>query len=102
LLKDLKEENALKLVRPVYRNVDVARENAFTYSDLIFVFFHEGSSMADIKKSLKKNKLNLVQGIEEDFSNDTYFGYQWHYFTINCPLAWDVTHGSSSVDIAIH
>jgi len=55
LLKNLKEENALKLVRPVYRNVDVAGENVFTYSDLIFVFFHEGSSMADIEKALKKN-----------------------------------------------
>lgn len=190
LLLDLKEEKALKLAHSVYRNIDIARENVFTYSDLIFVFFNENSSMANIEEAIRKNDLTLVPGMEEDFEefkakskafrqqlekdlaeaedareiarlltlkeeseknnygdiktfrlkdpkkqdafavcaelealdevvhaypnsislandllvtypNDPYFGYQWHYFTINCPLAWDLTHGSSTVDIAI-
>jgi len=190
LLKNLKQEKAIKLAHSVYRNIDVARENVFTYSDLIFVFFNESSSMADIEEAIRKNSLTLVPGIEEDFEefkakskafrqqlekdlakaedaweikrllilqeeaeknnygdiktfrlkdpkkqdafavcaelealeevvhaypnslslandllvtypNDTYFGYQSHYLTINCHLGWDVTHGSSFVDIAI-
>jgi serine protease len=29
--------------------------------------------------------------------DDTYYGYQWHYSTINLPQAWDITTGTPAV-----
>jgi len=67
LLKNLKGEKALKPAHSVYRNIDVARENLFTYSDLIFVFFNASSSKANIEEAIRKNNLTLVPGMENDF-----------------------------------
>lgn len=33
--------------------------------------------------------------------NDPAFAFQWHYFAINLPQAWDVTVGDSSVVVAV-
>jgi serine protease len=33
--------------------------------------------------------------------NDTHFGLQWHYPLINLPAAWDLTTGSTSVEVAV-
>ncbi|MBM4202623.1 MAG: PKD domain-containing protein [Gammaproteobacteria bacterium] len=33
--------------------------------------------------------------------NDQFYNLQWHYRTINLPLAWDVTTGSSEVIVAV-
>lgn len=33
--------------------------------------------------------------------NDTYFSNQWHLAQIEAPAAWDITHGSSDVIVAI-
>ena len=33
--------------------------------------------------------------------DDTYYSYQWHYPMINLPSAWDITTGSSDVEVAV-
>lgn len=33
--------------------------------------------------------------------NDPFFGLQWHYPLINLPAAWDLTTGSTSVEVAV-
>ena len=33
--------------------------------------------------------------------NDPYYHYQWNYASINLPLAWDITTGSSNVIVAV-
>ncbi len=33
--------------------------------------------------------------------NDPFYVYQWHYPSINLPLAWDLTQGSSQVIVAV-
>ncbi|MGA1870471.1 MAG: S8 family serine peptidase [bacterium] len=194
LLKQLKNEKALKVVNPVYKRSDLEEETALTYSDLIIVFFSDGSCMEDIETTFIKKELILEKGmIDQDFRefkqksksfqmklekelaeveerdddtmksyllqlkekasennygdirifrlkhpkkqdafdicaeleeydavthayplaismtksslttypNDMYFGAQWHYRMINCHYGWDLTHGSTSVVIAI-
>ena len=33
--------------------------------------------------------------------NDPFYDYQWHYESVNLPLAWDITTGSSDVIVAV-
>jgi len=33
--------------------------------------------------------------------NDPFYDYQWHYASINLPLAWDLTQGSDQVIVAV-
>lgn len=44
-----------------------------------------------------------VNGIRKPMlvPNDPFYDFQWHYRSINLPLAWDVTTGSSNVIVAV-
>jgi len=64
------------------------------------------SAIASLSKSLRKAQRKAIVApnyIRHALTvpNDPYYHYQWSYSSINLPLAWDITTGSSSVIVAV-
>lgn len=66
----------------------------------IFAICEELKSLEAVKKAYP-NCISLIKPSSDTYPNDQFFCYQWHYHMINCPKGWDLTHGSSSVIIAV-
>ncbi len=72
---------------------------------------------ADLAKQCKMDTLRVIKALRarsdvataepnylvKSFAtpNDTNYGLQWHYRTINLPQAWDITQGSDNVIVAV-
>ena len=95
----------LNVQENIIKNIGVLRKDKLKLADTFLLTIPLGKTSDLINKFAKDKNIEYA---EEDHvaksletPNDPYFSKQWGLDKINAPSAWNTTHGSGSVDIAV-
>jgi len=96
----------LRSVEPMFRSVKVRRRGVPDISRIYIARYDSDVSPYVIAKSLEKlsqviyAEPRFIRRVEET-PNDSLFSSQWHLSKIQASAAWDITHGDSTIIVAI-
>ncbi len=87
------------------KNLGITKKEKLKLSDTFSLTVPKGKARDFINKFSKNKNIEYAEedhiAKAQEIPNDPYFPNQWGLSIIQAPSAWNITHGSSNVDIAI-